>query len=277
MFRSGADHEKAHRVDSGKKDRVYFPSICSAADDGQPAEPSPQLDKQVVLRPCLLTLATNILRFWAHILGEVVSGKEYDSPPGDHLRRDRNYEHACKSWRAWRMRHGLFSQARFFSGHILYYVTRNFQQQAPINQSEIGPSSTTPMCGLTLTITPAGSPPWCSFGSDSNKRLLSAQTSANAARGPDAQGLYVRREVTPTSEVVVSLGCGILGLRGSRTAQPLIGKRGALAWNGQVFGGFDVAQDDNDTRALFARLETGETIESLLQHVQGPWVEETWV
>lgn len=126
------------------------------------------------------------------------------------------------------------------------------------------------MCGLTLTIASSSlSRP----GPESSLRLLSEQRAADAARGPDAQGAYVRYMSTDSSETVVTLSCGVLSLRGSRTAQPLIGDRGAFAWNGQVFGGVDVAPDDNDTYVLFSKLESGQSIDAVLHRVQGPWVD----
>lgn len=125
------------------------------------------------------------------------------------------------------------------------------------------------MCGLTLTIassTLSQPEPEASF------RLLSEQRSADTARGPDAQGVYVRRVAVGKSTTTVTLSCGVLSLRGSRTAQPLIGKRGAFAWNGQVFDGVDVAQNENDTYVLFSQLEDGRSIDHVLQNVKGPWV-----
>lgn len=83
----------------------------------------------------------------------------------------------------------------------------------------------------------------------------------------------MRRVVTGTSETIVTLSCGVLGLRGSRTAQPLLGKRGALAWNGQVFGGVNIAENENDAYVLFSKLEDGLPIAAVLKHVQGPWVD----
>lgn len=130
--------------------------------------------------------------------------------------------------------------------------------------------STTRMCGLTLTI--ASSSTSSQLGLETVTRLLSEQRFVDATRGPDSQGSYVRRVSTGSSEAVVTLSCGVLALRGSRTAQPLIGERGAFAWNGQVFGGVDVAQDENDAYVLFSKLEKGESIEAVLQRVQGPWV-----
>lgn len=130
--------------------------------------------------------------------------------------------------------------------------------------------STSQMCGLTLTVASSTSP---QPDIKSRYRLLSEQRFADAARGPDAQGSYIRRVSTSPSETVVTLSCGVLSLRGSRTPQPLIGRRGAFAWNGQVFGGVDVAQDENDTYVLFSQLERGQSIDAVLQHVKGPWVE----
>jgi asparagine synthetase B (glutamine-hydrolysing) len=78
---------------------------------------------------------------------------------------------------------------------------------------------------------------------------------------------------TPAGDVLVSLSASVLGLRGEGvTAQPLVGKRGALGWNGQVFNGLDLGLRDNDTRAIFDKLEAGESPTAVLQEIEGPCV-----
>lgn len=110
------------------------------------------------------------------------------------------------------------------------------------------------MCGITLTLGPAADIP-----------LARSLHAADAARGPDTQGLYARR----VGADLLLLGASVLGLRGAVTAQPRIG-RGVLAWNGQVFSGLDVGVSENDTARLFAALEAGADPVSLLSKVEGP-------
>ncbi|BEI81784.1 hypothetical protein CcaverHIS002_0209440 [Cutaneotrichosporon cavernicola] len=111
------------------------------------------------------------------------------------------------------------------------------------------------MCGITLTI-----------GPDNDLSLARSLHAANAARGPDTQGVYARR----VGADLLLLGASVLGLRGAVTAQPKVGT-GVLAWNGQVFSGLDVGVHDNDTARLFAALEASEDPLSVLAAIEGPW------
>lgn len=124
------------------------------------------------------------------------------------------------------------------------------------------------MCGLTLSISPI-SPP----GQAADTRVIRSLHVANGARGPNAHGVYARRVSTGAGDVLVTLAASVLGLRGETvTPQPLVGKRGALAWNGQVFSGLDVGVHENDTAKIFARLEAGDDPLAVLAAVEGPYV-----
>lgn len=120
------------------------------------------------------------------------------------------------------------------------------------------------MCGLTLSVTLAGLAP------DESTQLARSLEASNAARGPNAHGVYARRIPTPYGAALVTLAASVLGLRGGVTAQPLVGRRGALGWNGQVFSGLDVGIEENDTRKIFNRLEEGEDVLEVLGEVEGP-------
>ncbi|KAL1413258.1 hypothetical protein Q8F55_001013 [Vanrija albida] len=123
------------------------------------------------------------------------------------------------------------------------------------------------MCGLTLTISTLAH-----ASQPSNAALVRSLHAANSARGPNSQGLYTRRVQTPAGQILVSLSASVLGLRGEGvTAQPLVGKRGVLGWNGQVFSGLDVAPNENDTRVIFDKLEAGESPSDVLQAIEGPF------
>ena len=72
----------------------------------------------------------------------------------------------------------------------------------------------------------------------------------------------------------------------------MVGARGVLGWNGQVglpsswrilnvmsdafwdqiFDGMDVGVNENDTKAIFERLEAGEQVEHVLRGIEGPYV-----
>lgn len=73
------------------------------------------------------------------------------------------------------------------------------------------------------------------------------------------------------AEIEITLSASVLGLRGELTAQPLVGKRGVLGWNGQVFEGLPVEKDANDTRKIFEKLEEGAEFQSVLKDIEGPF------
>ncbi|WWC58141.1 uncharacterized protein I303_100676 [Kwoniella dejecticola CBS 10117] len=152
------------------------------------------------------------------------------------------------------------------------------------------------MCGLTLTIRPLSlslsspSVSDCSSSDsteDADLALLDSFRSTNAQRGPDSQRTFkhtvtlddddngvtttTTTKSTTKSKVEICLTATVLGLRGDLTAQPLVGNRGVLGWNGQVFEGIDIGTEENDTRKIFERLEKGERVEDVLSGVEGPF------
>ncbi|WWC85826.1 uncharacterized protein L201_000693 [Kwoniella dendrophila CBS 6074] len=126
------------------------------------------------------------------------------------------------------------------------------------------------MCGLTLTI--RHDPTSEDTPSSSISALLDSFRSTNTQRGPDSQRTYTHLvELENGQRLEVSLTATVLGLRGELTAQPIIGERGVLGWNGQVFEGLDVKEDENDTWKIFERLENGEDVKQLLRGIEGPF------
>ncbi|WVO16743.1 hypothetical protein L204_104427 [Cryptococcus depauperatus] len=123
------------------------------------------------------------------------------------------------------------------------------------------------MCGLTLSIR-------LSEANSSNieqNAILQAFQSSVACRGPDSQDSYVHVDTTYSGhQIEVCIYATVLGLRGDLTSQPLVGKRGVLGWNGQIFEGVDVGTE-NDTRVLFNMLEEGNSIDKVLSTVEGPF------
>lgn len=144
------------------------------------------------------------------------------------------------------------------------------------------------MCGLTLCIAPVDAdvnasthPTNCNSLDNvihnsevqaTFQQLLHSLHDENRKRGPDTSGVFATRVPTPAGDLLVTLGSSVLGLRGTLTAQPLIGSRGVLAWNGQVFAGLPVAVDENDTHEIFERLEAGGCPEEVFAGVEGPCV-----
>lgn len=79
----------------------------------------------------------------------------------------------------------------------------------------------------------------------------------------------------------------VLHLRGVNVVQqPLVDKRqDVLCWNGEIFGGIDVAADENDTQMLMRELEQINEIEDdwsdsqvldVLQRIEGPYSIVYW-
>ncbi|WRT63829.1 uncharacterized protein IL334_000754 [Kwoniella shivajii] len=125
------------------------------------------------------------------------------------------------------------------------------------------------MCGLTLSIRPVSPVNPASYASAA---LLDSFRKTNIQRGPDFQQTSTHIvNLKDDKKVEVTLTATVLGLRGQLTAQPLIGTRGVLGWNGQVFEGVDVGKEENDTRKIFDRLESGEDVIEVLKGVEGPY------
>ncbi|WVW81812.1 hypothetical protein I302_103809 [Kwoniella bestiolae CBS 10118] len=127
------------------------------------------------------------------------------------------------------------------------------------------------MCGLTLSIRPL--PPSDTDPKvDDTSSLLDSFRSTNVQRGPDSQRTYSHTvELHDGVRIKVSLTATVLGLRGELTAQPLVGRRGVLGWNGQIFEGINMGRDENDTRKIFERLENGEEVQDVLSGIEGPF------
>lgn len=133
------------------------------------------------------------------------------------------------------------------------------------------------MCGLTLCVTALNEIPTedaCLTEQGSGNQLLRSLQGENRRRGPDSSGIYRWQHCGAVDDTVleVTLASSVLGLRGRLTSQPLIGERGVLAWNGQVFSGLDMSLDDNDTRRIFAELEAGVPPEDVFGDIEGPYV-----
>lgn len=47
-----------------------------------------------------------------------------------------------------------------------------------------------------------------------------------------------------------------------------------IGYSKQVFDGMDLGVEDNDTRKIFERLESGEAVEEILRGIEGPYVLE---
>ncbi|KAL8586125.1 hypothetical protein ACOMHN_065088 [Nucella lapillus] len=91
-------------------------------------------------------------------------------------------------------------------------------------------------------------------------------------RGPDMQKGLMHRLWSGVRALFAGF---VLHLRGSLTPQPLASDDGdLLLWNGEIFDGIEVKDDENDTQVLFQRLlkcESEQDILTVVQSIQGPW------
>jgi asparagine synthetase B (glutamine-hydrolysing) len=114
--------------------------------------------------------------------------------------------------------------------------------------------------------------------------------------GPDATNSHVLSFGKPTGQsegntvkntVHMEFFGAVLHLRGTHVVQqPLVDKRqDVLCWNGEIFGGIDVAADENDTQMLMRELEQINEIEDdwsdsqvldVLQRIEGPYSIVYW-
>jgi len=94
------------------------------------------------------------------------------------------------------------------------------------------------MCGIVCSIRPLIYNTGAAEGGheDNPEPVFDSLVKSTSSRGPDAQNTYkhvIRLDNTACLEV--KLSASVLGLRGETiVSQPVIGKRGVLAWNGQV-------------------------------------------
>jgi hypothetical protein len=89
------------------------------------------------------------------------------------------------------------------------------------------------MCGILLSVRAISA---CSSSELQEDSLFDALLESVKPRGPDSLITHSQLvEIRPDLFIEVKLAASVLGLRGDGvTTQPLVGKRGVLAWNGQV-------------------------------------------
>lgn len=119
---------------------------------------------------------------------------------------------------------------RWCSSHFDSVVDRSVRAfQIQIHSTTTAPAANFAvshiMCGITLTIGPADS---------EHHRIHEALARGNALRGPDSSTTFSTVVQASNGHVELRLTSFVLGLRGELTGQPMVGKRGVLAWNGQV-------------------------------------------
>jgi asparagine synthetase B (glutamine-hydrolysing) len=120
------------------------------------------------------------------------------------------------------------------------------------------------MCGILVSVAPRDN-------SASNDDLVDWI----AARGPDS--LQTHRIQLPASDSQPSLELtftsSVLHLRGNEvTVQPLISEAGdILCWNGEVWDGLEIGEDENDGVKLLAALTAGNPVCKVMERIEGPW------
>jgi asparagine synthetase B (glutamine-hydrolysing) len=122
------------------------------------------------------------------------------------------------------------------------------------------------MCGIFGCICRKGSK-----GCVGLKKLKPLQVDQIRRRGPDAVS-SVDMEVGGCS---VSLCGTVLHMRGQLTKQPVVSEGGnALLWNGEVYGGLKLRDDENDTTTVLEALDkcsSDEEVLAILSSIRGPW------
>lgn len=119
------------------------------------------------------------------------------------------------------------------------------------------------MCGICCVVNL--SPRTCLLTEQVRKHLTN--------RGPD-HSMDVTRTVT-NPDYKCFFSAHVLQMRGSLTPQPLQDSAGnLLLWNGEIFGGFEVGPEENDTAVLLQHLSVQEDsagICKVFSRVRGPW------
>ncbi|GLB36358.1 putative asparagine synthase [Lyophyllum shimeji] len=128
------------------------------------------------------------------------------------------------------------------------------------------------MCGICFSLR------WGDADNEQFEDLSRKLQVANAARGPDAQGLhkaYVKPAVDPSSHLVLEFYASELRLRGEgAVVQPHEKDDDVLCWNGEIFDGMDISPEENDGARLFEqlrRLDTPGQIRDLFASIEGPY------
>ncbi|XP_028848097.1 asparagine synthetase domain-containing protein 1 [Denticeps clupeoides] len=119
------------------------------------------------------------------------------------------------------------------------------------------------MCGICCVVSFSSSS--CVLDRSTRESLI--------RRGPDCSQDVIRRATDPAYSCLFS--AHVLHMRGGLTSQPLQDASGnLLLWNGEVFGGLVVHEEENDTAVLLRSLSS-QTCESgmlsVLSQVHGPW------
>lgn len=98
-----------------------------------------------------------------------------------------------------------------------------------------------------------------------------------AARGPDSLRTHTVQlpgKVDSQHSLVLTFTSSVLHLRGKEvTVQPLISEAGdILCWNGEIWKGLEVKDDENDGLKLLAALSNGsKEVWKVMSGIEGPW------
>lgn len=121
------------------------------------------------------------------------------------------------------------------------------------------------MCGIFVSVSLKGS---TSTVRDEHLQWISA-------RGPDSlQTLTVEIPSSDSQQnLELTFTSSVLHLRGQQvTVQPLVSEEGGiLCWNGEVWKGLDVEEDENDGLKLLESLSSGANVWEVMGRIEGPW------
>ncbi|CAH2302508.1 asparagine synthetase domain-containing 1 [Pelobates cultripes] len=120
------------------------------------------------------------------------------------------------------------------------------------------------MCGICCTV---------SLIACTDDTFISEDDANIRRRGPNNSHHLIKCD--PSNGYSCFFSGHVLHLRGQLTPQPLQDKDGNIfLWNGEVFGGIEVSDSENDTQVMFNHLSCCNNEHDLLtlfSRVQGPW------
>jgi asparagine synthetase B (glutamine-hydrolysing) len=120
------------------------------------------------------------------------------------------------------------------------------------------------MCGILVSVAPRDT-------SASRNDLVDWIS----ARGPDSLQTHRIQLLGSDSQPSLELAftSSVLHLRGHEvTVQPLISEAGdVLCWNGEVWDGLEIGEDENDGVKLLAALTAGKPVWKVMEGIEGPW------
>ncbi|KZT58497.1 hypothetical protein CALCODRAFT_494755 [Calocera cornea HHB12733] len=130
------------------------------------------------------------------------------------------------------------------------------------------------MCGIVFSLRRGtDSFPEANASSTENVAQWKALCELNACRGPDHRAEHVVQLECPGGKVELTFFSSVLHLRGKEvTKQPFVSEDGdVFCWNGEVFEGLDIGEEENDGALLFRALSAAQDPRDVFAQLEGPY------